>query len=36
LHHVLDELFDDTILIVFISLIEHKTYFSRKVSYLII
>ena len=31
LHHVLDKLFDHTILIVFIGLIKHKAYFSGQV-----
>jgi len=36
LHHVLDKLFDNTILIVFISFIKHKADFSSQVSYFIV
>lgn len=36
LHHVLDKLFDNTILIVFIGFIKHKANFPRQISYLII
>ena len=36
LHHVLNELFDDSILIVFIGLIKHVTYFPNQVCDLII
>lgn len=36
LHHVLDKLFHNTILIVFIGFIKHKAYFSGQVSYLIV